>query len=149
MPAARLQIDGVDLGEVDSYVYFGQLNMRHNFPLAAASGRAASWHRFYSIIDILNVLNRNDRAHLFNTAVLKEVTYGCEMCSVKKAEEQALAVMERAMERGMLNVSFYNRINNQTLRQMNSMQDIITSKIRWAGHAALLTDNRWTMREKV
>ncbi|VDP44861.1 unnamed protein product, partial [Soboliphyme baturini] len=82
--------------------------------------RAVRWRKFYSIIDVLKkIVDPKDRANLFNSVVLKAMTYGCETWAPTK----------RAMERRILGIS---------------LRDL--SKIRWAGHVARLDDNRWTSR---
>ena len=151
MPRAHIQVDGKFLEEVDSYVYLGQeINMRHDHLPEVLRRRAAGWRAFYSIADILKGATRKSRSHLFNTTVLKAMTYGSETWSLTKAEEQKLAVAERAMERRILRVSLRDHIKNRTLRQMSGLADIVTtireSKFRWAGHIARLADNRWTTR---
>ena len=149
MPKANLRVDGVLLEEVDSYVYLGQeLNVHHDLQPEIIRRRAAGWRKFYSILDILKAADPKDRSHLFNSVVLKAMTYGCETWTPTKLEENILAVAERAMERRMLKVTLRDRIDNRALRKMSGVKDIVEmireSKFRWAGHVARLEDNRWT-----
>ena len=48
----------------------------------------------------------------------------------------------------MLKVSLCDHINNDTLRQMSGVKDVVVAtrenKLRWAGHVARLRDDRWS-----
>ncbi|VDM36776.1 unnamed protein product [Toxocara canis] len=50
----------------------------------------------------------------------------------------------------MLGVSVRDHMENETLRQMSRVADVVgitrRSKIRWAGYVARLADKRWTSR---
>ena len=52
------------------------------------------------------------------------------------------------MERRILKVSLCDHINNDTLRQMSGVKDIVVAtrenKLRWAGNVARLRDDRWS-----
>ena len=108
---------------------------------------SAGWCKFYSVFDVLKGLDE-DRSCLFDSTVIKAMTYGSEVWTPTKAEENLFAVTERAMERRMLKVSLCEHINNDTLRQMSGVKDIGVAtrenKLRWAGHVARLRDDRWS-----
>ena len=97
---------------------------------------------------MLKRLDGKDRRCLFNSTVIKAMTYGSEVWSPTKAEENLLAVTERAMERRMLKVFLCDHIKNDTLRQMSGVKDVVVAtrenKLRWAGHVARLRDDRWS-----
>ena len=50
------------------------------------------------------------------------------------------------MERRMLGVSRFDHINNETLRQMSGLKDVVVAtrenKLRWTGHVARLRVDR-------
>ncbi|VDM36777.1 unnamed protein product [Toxocara canis] len=76
---ANILTDSVVLEKVDSYVYLGQeVSMRHDLQPETSRRRAAGWRKFYSIIDVLKGTTRSNRIHLFDTTVLKAMTYGSE-----------------------------------------------------------------------
>ncbi|VDM37536.1 unnamed protein product [Toxocara canis] len=76
---SNILLDGVVLEEVDSYVYLDQeVNMRHDPQPGISRRRAAGLRKFYSIINVLKGTTRSNRTYLFNTAVLKAMTYGSE-----------------------------------------------------------------------
>ena len=143
MPQANLKVDGVPIEQVRSFVYLGQeVNVRHDLLPELKRRRAAGWRKFYGIIDVLERLDGKDRSCLFNSTVIKAMTYGSELWTPIKAEENLLAVTERAMERRMLKVSLCDHIKNDTLRQMSGVKDIVVAtrdnKLQWAGHVARL-----------
>ncbi|KAK6763925.1 hypothetical protein RB195_024313 [Necator americanus] len=85
-------------------------------------------------------------AHLFNTTVLPALTYAPETWAFRKQEENAVSVVERAIERVMLGVSRFMQVRNGIrsflLRQRSKIGDAAAfakeSKIRWAGHVDVL-----------
>lgn len=80
-------------------------------------------------------------APLFNTTLLKVMTYGRETWSPTEAEENMLTVTEKAVERRMRAVPLRDRIDGQTLREVSGVKDIIVaargSKIRQVGFHGL------------
>ncbi|KAK6729241.1 hypothetical protein RB195_006344 [Necator americanus] len=96
--------------------------------------------------------NTRLRAHLFNTTVLPALTYASETWAFRKQEENAVSVIERAIERVMLGVSRFMQvrdgIRSSLLRQRSKIRDAAAfekeSKISWAGHVMRFNDNRWT-----
>ncbi|KAE9416493.1 hypothetical protein Angca_009169, partial [Angiostrongylus cantonensis] len=113
----------------------------------------AAWRALESIEDVVKrTKNTRLRAHLFNTTVLSALMYASETWSLRKHDEGSLSVIERAVERTMLEVSCFTQvrdgIRSSDLRQLSKMKDAVVyakqSKIRWAGHVMRMNDNRWT-----
>ncbi|KAK6740934.1 hypothetical protein RB195_009031 [Necator americanus] len=111
-----------------------------------------AWGAYKSIEDVVKkTRNTRLRAHLFNTTVLPALTYASETWAFRKQEENAVSVIERAIERVMLGVSRFTQvrdgIRSSLLRQRSKIRDAAAfakeSKIRWAGHAMRFNDNRW------
>ncbi|KAK6761847.1 hypothetical protein RB195_022799 [Necator americanus] len=96
--------------------------------------------------------NTRLRAHLFNTTVLLALTYASETWAFRKQEENAVSIIERAIERVMLGVSHFTQvrdgIRSSLLRQRSKTRDAAAfaeeSKIRWTGHVMRFNDSRWT-----
>ncbi|KAK6764947.1 hypothetical protein RB195_025040 [Necator americanus] len=94
--------------------------------------------------------NTQLRAHLFNTTVLPALTYAWETWAFRKQEENAVSVIERAIERVILSrfTQVRDGIRSSLLRQRSKIRDSAAfakeSKIRWVGHVMGINDNRWT-----
>ncbi|KAG6940027.1 hypothetical protein G0U57_019731 [Chelydra serpentina] len=147
---AQTTVTGEDIEEVEQYIYLGQeVNMHQNLN-GELSGRIwAGWCAFNSIKDVLKgKIDKTTRKNIFNSAVLPAMLYGSETWALTKREEQRLLVAERAMEQAMLGISLLDRIPNEIIRECSGVKDIVMesrhNKMRWAGHTARLTDNRWT-----
>ncbi|KAK6742864.1 hypothetical protein RB195_010246 [Necator americanus] len=113
-----------------------------------------TWGAYKSDV-VKKTRNTQLRAHLFNTTVLPALTYASETWAFRKQEENAVSVIERAIERVMLGVSRVSRftqgrdgIRSSLLRQRSKIGDAaafaVESKISWAGHVMRFNDNRWT-----
>ncbi|KAK6762009.1 hypothetical protein RB195_022923 [Necator americanus] len=96
--------------------------------------------------------DQEHRAHLFNNTVLPALTYASETWAFRKKEENAVSVIERAIERVMLGVSLFTQvrdgIRSSLLRQRSKNRGAAAfakeSKIRWVGHVMRFNDNRLT-----
>ncbi|KAK6738336.1 hypothetical protein RB195_020446 [Necator americanus] len=107
-------------------------------------------------MDVVDVVKKTRntwlRAPPFNTTVLPALTYASETWAFRKQEENAVSVIERAIERVMLGVSRFTQvrdgIRSSLLRQRSKIRDAAAfakeGKIRWAGHVMCFNDNRWT-----
>ncbi|KAK6743208.1 hypothetical protein RB195_010459 [Necator americanus] len=109
--------------------------------------RQAAWGVYKSIEDVVKKKrNTRLRAHLFNTTILPALTYASETWAFRKQEQNAMSVIERAIERAMLGVSRFTKvrdgIRSSLSRQRSKIRDAAEfakkSKIRWVGH------NHWS-----
>ncbi|KAK6735800.1 hypothetical protein RB195_018816 [Necator americanus] len=151
---APFTLNGTNISECTSYVYLGrELNMMNDPTPELGRRRRAAWGAYKSIEDVVKkTRNTRLRAHLFNTTVLPALTYASETWAFRKQEENAVSVIERAIERVMLGVSRFTQvrdgIRSSLLRQRSKIRDAAAfareSKIRWAGHVMRFDDNRWT-----
>ncbi|KAK6756793.1 hypothetical protein RB195_014925 [Necator americanus] len=130
-----------------------ELNMMNDLTPELGRRRRAAWGAYKSIEDVVKkTRNTRLRAHLFNTTVLPALTYASETWAFRKQEENAVSVIERAIERVMLGVSRSTQvkdgIRSSLLRQRSKIRDAAAfakeSKIRWARHVMRFNDNRWT-----
>ncbi|KAE9421870.1 hypothetical protein Angca_005595, partial [Angiostrongylus cantonensis] len=112
----------------------------------------AAWEAFKSIENVVKrTKNTRLRAHLFDSTVLRALTYASETWSLRKQDETSLSVIERAVERdrGVSRLTqVRDWIRSSDLRQRSKTKDAVLyakqSKIRWAGHVVRMNDNRWT-----
>ena len=125
--------------------------MRHDEGSEICRRIRAGWNKFTELADVwTSSLDQKIKAQYFNSTVLPAMKYGCETWSLTKAEYNKLAVAERAMERRMLGITLYDRIQNEVIRQRSQVDDIAEqikrSKLAWAGHVARIRDDRWTSK---
>ncbi|KAK6739326.1 hypothetical protein RB195_021017 [Necator americanus] len=137
---APFTLNGTNISECTSYVYLGrELNMMNDLAPELGRRRRAAWGAYKSIEDVVKkTKNTRLRAHLFNTTVLPALTYASETWALRKQEENAVSVIERAIERVMLGVSRSKQvrdgIRSSLLRQRSKIRDAAAfakeSKIR-------------------
>ncbi|KAK6736277.1 hypothetical protein RB195_019135 [Necator americanus] len=137
---APFTLNGTNISECTSYVYLGrELNMMNDLTPELGRRRRAAWGAYKSIEDVVKkTRNTRLRAHLFNTTVLPALTYASEIWAFRKQEENAVSVIERAIERVMLGVSRFTQvrdgIRSSLLRQRSKIRDAAAfakeSKIR-------------------
>ncbi|KAK6732299.1 hypothetical protein RB195_016592 [Necator americanus] len=137
---APFTLNGTNISECTSFVYLGrELNMMNDLTPELGRRRRAAWGAYKSIEDVVKkTRNTRLRAHLFNTTVLPALTYASETWAFRKQEENAVGVIERAIERVMLGVSRFTQvrdgIQSSLLRQRSKIRDAAAfakqSKIR-------------------
>ena len=62
---------------------------------------------------------------LFNAVVLPRFVYGCESWSLSNSHRDRLRVVQRKMERAMLNVKIQDRLPSATLRGITRLKDVV------------------------
>lgn len=154
VPDAPFMLKGTSITECSSYVYLGrEINMMNDLGPELSRRKRAAWGAYKTIEDVVKkTKNIRLRAHLFNSTVLPALTYASETWSMRKQDEHAVSVIERAIERVMLGVSRFTQVRtglrSSTLRQRSKIRDAAAyarlNKIRWAGHVMRFNDNRWT-----
>ena len=149
----NIQIKGTAMEKVTTYEYLGQTTAMENSTKQEVSIRIkGGWSVFgkYREIFLDRQLPMSLKRKVFNQCVLPAMAYGCQTWSLTKALVKKLETSQRAMERRMLNVKLEDRIRNTTIRPRTRVTDIVqyatNTKWKWAGHIALMKDNRWTIR---
>jgi hypothetical protein len=98
------------------------------------------------------LLSRNVKVKIYNTIILPVVLYGCETWSITLREEQRLRVFENRVLRRIFGpkrdevTGEWRKLHNEELHNLYSSPDIIrqvmSRRMRWAGHAASMGEER-------
>ena len=154
VPDAPFALNGTIISECSSYVYLGrEVNMMNDLGPELSRRKRAAWGAYKNVEEVLGrTKNIRLRAHLFDSTVLPALTYASETWALRKEDERAVSVTQRAIERTMIGVSRFAQvksgIRSADLRRRSKIRDAAAhakwSKIRWAGHVMRFDDNRWT-----
>uniref|UniRef100_A0A0K0D134 Reverse transcriptase domain-containing protein n=1 Tax=Angiostrongylus cantonensis TaxID=6313 RepID=A0A0K0D134_ANGCA len=101
---APFTLNETNISECCSYVFLGgEINVVNDLAPELSRRKRAAWGAFKSIEDVVKrTKNTRLRAHLFDSTVLPALTYASETWSLRKQDERSLSVIERSVERTML-----------------------------------------------
>ena len=86
---------------------------------------------------------------LFNAVVLPRFVYGCESWSLSNSHRDRLRVVQRKMERAMLNVKIQDRLPSATLRGITRLKDVVVEatklKFSFCSRISQMHPGRWSL----
>ncbi|VDO52261.1 unnamed protein product [Haemonchus placei] len=118
VPDAPFTLNGTNISECSSYDYLGrEVNIVNDLTPELCRRKRAAWGAFKNIEGVVKkTKNIRLRAHLFDIADLPALTYASETWTLRKQDEHAVSVTQRALERTMLGISLYTQVQKETRR---------------------------------
>ncbi|KAK6761907.1 hypothetical protein RB195_022847 [Necator americanus] len=151
-----VQLEGSQIVETPSYVYFGRsVNMENDLKEELNRRMRAAWAAFAAVREATDQLRDQDlRAHLFDSTVLPALCYAAETWADTAATSRKLLTTHRTLERCLLK---FNRrpqhlagLRSSVLTGMSRLRDtakyVSKAKHKWAGHIMRRIVYRWTER---
>ncbi|XGW15455.1 hypothetical protein V3C99_001155 [Haemonchus contortus] len=147
VPDAPFMLNGTNTSERSSYVYLDrEVNMMNDVAPKLSRRKRAAWGALKNIEGVVKkTKNIQLRTHLFDTAVLPALTYASEIWTLRKQDEHAVCVIQRAVERTMLGISLYTQVQ-KGIRSSSSVGDrrsgmpLVTPRDRRSGGPDTLCD---------
>ena len=148
-PITSLEIDGETVETVANFIFLGAKitaddDCSHEIKRRLLLGRKV-------MTNIDNIFKSRDitlptKVHLVKDMVFPVVMYGCESCTVKKAEHQRIDAFELWCWRRLLRVLWTARRSNQSiLKELNpeySLEGLMLKlKLQYLGHLMRRTDS--------
>jgi hypothetical protein len=148
-----IAVDGETIEYVSEYIYLGQsISFTDQTEKEINRRIAIAWKKYWSLKEIMKNKDIDIRikSKLYDIAILPSLTYGCQTWTLRKKEENKLAVHQRRMERSMLSIKISDKIKNCTIRKKTKVTDILEKirnlKWKWAGHACRMPCDRWARK---
>ena len=86
---------------------------------------------------------------LFNSVILPRLLYGCESWAVSKSSINQLRVVQRKMERAMLNIHLQDRLSSTVIRGITRLKDVAKEaaslKYNFAYRLTHMSPERWSL----
>nr|CDJ86473.1 endonuclease-reverse transcriptase [Haemonchus contortus] len=103
---APFMLNGANISECSSYVYLDlEANIMNDLAPEPKRRERAAWGAFKNIEGVVKkTKNIRLRANLFDTAILPALTYASDTWTLRKQDEHAVSVIQRAVERTMLGI---------------------------------------------
>lgn len=144
-------IESVKVEYVKEFVYLGQILSFENCTEREVQRRIAlSWKKYWGLKEIMKnkEIKLEIKKKVYESCILPCLTYGCQTWSLRKEDEERIAVCQRKMERSILGIRIADRVSNSTIRKQTKFIDakrrVRLLKWNWAGHVCRLENNRWT-----
>lgn len=149
----KVTVDGKQVEYVEEYIYLGQLVSFRDCTVKEIQRRIAlAWKKFWSLKEIMKNKNVpiNIKRKIYECTILPCLTYGCQTWSLRKEDEEKIAICQRKMEKSMLGIKHSDKISNKEIRNKTKLIDVKERtrilKWNWAGHICRQENNRWTKK---
>ncbi|KAK6764609.1 hypothetical protein RB195_024799 [Necator americanus] len=151
-----VQLEGSQIVETPSYVYFGRsMNMKNDLKEELNRRMRAAWAAFAAVREATDQVTDQDlRAHLFDSTVLPALCYAAVTWADTAATSRKLLTTRRALEKCL--PKFNHRTQRLAglrsselltmFRLRNPAEYVSKAKHIWAGHIMRRIDDRWTKR---
>ena len=110
-----------------------------------------AWKKFRELSPILTARGASLtlKGKIYSTCIRSSMIYGRETWPMKVEDKQRLERAERMMVRHMCGVTLKDKKSSEELRQrlgIDSVSDVIRSRLRWFGHVERKEDGRRLVR---
>jgi len=140
---------------VEGFKYLGTTLTNQNSIAEEIKSRLMSGNaRYHSVQNLLSsrLISKNLKIKIYRTIILPVVLYGCEAWSLTLQEERKLRVFENIVLRRIFGprtdkvTGAWRRLHNDELNDLYTLPNIVwvikLRRMRWAGHVALMGEER-------
>ena len=144
-----VQLYGVDIEDVEDFVYLGTLMTSDGSSDAEVKARLAKARTAFCTLRNFwrnGIINQHTKLRIFKTNVLSTLLYGAESWKVTRGIMKKLEVFQRKCLRSILRIFWPNVISNDDLYLRTSFSPITEvirqRRWRWIGHVLRMPNTR-------
>ena len=125
--------------------------MEANWDVELSRRISSAWAAFNEYRHILKTPSfpMRYKAKIFHAVILPRLLYGSESWALSKKNIERLRVVQRKMERGMLNKRIQDRLPSAVIRGITRLTDVATvaakHKLNFAYRIAHMPESRWSL----
>ncbi len=149
----KIKIKGHEIELVDSIIYLGQTISFQNQDTKEINRKIAiGWNKFWSLKSILkNNFPISYKSQIFNSCVLRAMTYGFQTWSLSSLMERKLRSTQNSKKRAMLGVKLRDKTKIKKLkatRPKNKNIGHFAKRLKWdcAGHLSRQKEFPWASK---
>ncbi|CAG9109123.1 unnamed protein product [Plutella xylostella] len=148
----ELKIDGVNVEQVDEFVYLGSLFSRVGRCDKDIERRVNAGNRVNGALHSIvasQAVSKQARLAVHNAMLVPTLMYGSESWVWQKKHESRLNAVEMRSLRSMLGVTLNDRLRNSFIREKCGLKEDVVTRVekgmlRWFGHVERMNDERVT-----